>query len=443
VLDDTHAPDLRSWVESANDPATDFPIQNLPFGVFKRAVTAGAPRVGVAIGDQIVDVAAWAALDEQFVGDAARAVAACVSPTLNSLMALGRDPLRALRQALSRFLRERSVAPDGTRKLGSEMLVPMRDAELLVPAAIGDYTDFYASIHHATNVGGMFRPDNPLLPNYKWVPIGYHGRASSIVASGTPVRRPVGQSRDGAEGAPVFAATRRLDYELEVGAFIGRGNVLGASYAIGEAEEHLFGLCLVNDWSARDIQAWEYQPLGPFLAKSFATTVSPWVVTADALEPFRTPAYARPAGDPAPLPYLSSPKDTNSGGFEISLDVLLTSPQMRDAGLEPFRVSTGSFANMYWTIAQLLTHHASNGCNLRPGDLLASGTVSGPEKESRGCLLERTWRGSEPLELPTGETRAFLHDGDEVVLRGYCERTGARRIGFGECRGRVLPAIER
>jgi fumarylacetoacetase len=441
VLDDTHAPDLRSWVESANDPATDFPIQNLPFGVFKRTGTT-APRVGAAIGDHVVDVVAWAA-HEPLVGDAARAVAACASPTLNSLMALGREPLRALRHALSRSLREASGAPDATRKLGSEMLVPMRDAELLVPAAIGDYTDFYASIHHATNVGSMFRPDNPLLPNYKWVPIGYHGRASSIVASGTPVRRPAGQSRDAAEGAPVFGATRRLDYELEVGAFVGRGNALGTSFAIGEAEEHLFGLCLVNDWSARDIQAWEYQPLGPFLAKSFATTVSPWVVTADALEPFRTPAYARPAGDPAPLPYLSSPTDTTSGGFGISLEVFLTSPQMRDAGLEPFRVSAGSFENMYWTIAQLLTHHASNGCNLRPGDLLASGTVSGPEKESRGCLLERTWRGSEPLALPTGETRAFLHDGDEVVLLGYCERPGARRIGFGECRGRVLAAIER
>jgi fumarylacetoacetase len=306
-----------------------------------------------------------------------------------------------------------------------------------LPARIGDYSDFYASIHHATNVGSMFRPDNPLLPNYKWIPIGYHGRASSIVASGTPVHRPRGQTRDGNEGPPVVGPTRRLDYELELGVFIGRGNTRGSTISIEEAEEHMFGVCLVNDWSARDIQAWEYQPLGPFLAKSFETTVSPWVVTLDALAPFRTQAYERSREDPAPLSYLDSLENTNNGGFAITLEVVLSSQQMRAEGREPFRVSRGGFAEMYWTLAQLVTHHASNGCDLRPGDLLASGTISGPTEESRGCLLERTWRGSEPLQLPTGETRAFLSDGDEVTMRGYCERAGYRRIGLGECVGRI------
>jgi fumarylacetoacetase len=282
----------------------------------------------------------------------------------------------------------------------------------------------------------MFRPDNPLLPNYKWVPIGYHGRASSIVISGTPVRRPSGQTKDG-EGPPVFGPSRRLDYELEMGVFVGAGNRQGEAIAIDAAESHVFGLCLVNDWSARDIQTWEYQPLGPFLAKSFATTVSPWVVTLDALAPYRAPSFTRAASDPAPLPYLSSPDDANSGGIAIALEVLVASSQMRQRGLAPMRVSRGSFTEMYWTIAQLVTHHASNGCNLRPGDLLASGTVSGSARESRGCLLERTWRGTEPLELPTGETRAFLQDGDEVIMRAWCEAAGRPRIGFGECRGIV------
>jgi len=310
----------------------------------------------------------------------------------------------------------------------------------LLPARIGDYTDFYASIDHATNVGSMFRPDNPLLPNYKWIPIGYHGRSSSIVVSGTDVRRPVGQTRDAADGPPAFGPTRRLDYELEIGALIATGNSRGSSIAIDHAERHVFGLCLVNDWSARDIQAWEYQPLGPFLAKNFATSLSPWVVTLDALEPFRARAYPRPADDPAPLPYLFSQANTNAGGFDITLEVFLASSRMREQGVEPLRVSAGNFVDMYWTMAQLVTHHTSNGCNLRAGDLLASGTVSGPTKESRGCLLERTWRGTEPLQLPTEETRKFLEDGDEVILRGFCERSGHPRIGFGECRGRILPA---
>jgi fumarylacetoacetase len=357
-------------------------------------------------------------------------------------MALGRSVARDLRGELSRLLRANSVESGRARSDASTILVRAREAELLLPVTIGDYTDFYASIHHATNVGSMFRPDNPLLPNYKWVPIGYHGRASSIVVSGTPIVRPWGQTRDGNEGAPKFAPSQRLDYELEIGAFIGTGNALGAPIPIGRADEHVFGLCLVNDWSARDIQAWEYQPLGPFLAKNFGTSISPWVVTLDALEPFRVAAEPRASGDPQPLPYLAF--DANvSDAFDISLEVSLTTSKMRETGVPAWRVSAGSFTDMYWTIAQLVAHHASNGCNLQPGDLLASGTVSGAPKESRGCLLERTWRGTEPLQLPSGETRAFLQDGDEVTMRGFCERSGFRRIGFGECVGRVMPAVDR
>ena len=440
-LDHTHDPSLQSWVESANDPAADFPIQNLPFGVFKRRGPDASPRIGVAIGEEILDVAACAdagLIDERFVD----AVEACRAPKLNELMALGRAVARDLRGALSRLLRADSVESGRARSDATRILVRAGEAELLMPATIGDYTDFYASIHHATNVGSMFRPDNPLLPNYKWVPIGYHGRASSIVVSGTPIRRPWGQMRDGNEGAPKFAPSHRLDYELEVGAFIAAGNALGAPVSIARADEHVFGLCLVNDWSARDIQAWEYQPLGPFLAKNFGTSISPWVITLDALEPFRVAAEPRPSGDPEPLPYLSS-GDATPGAIDISLEVLLTTSKMRETGVPAWRVSAGSFTDMYWTIAQLVAHHASNGCNLQPGDLLASGTVSGATKASRGCLLERTSRGAEPLELPSGETRAFLQDGDEVAMRGICERSGFRRIGFGECVGRVLSALDR
>jgi fumarylacetoacetase len=318
--------------------------------------------------------------------------------------------------------------------------VRTNDVKLLLPAHVGDYSDFYASIHHATNVGSMFRPDNPLLPNYKWVPIGYHGRASSIVPSGTPVIRPAGQTRDGEAAVPAFGPSRRLDYEMEVGAYIGVGNVLGKPIPIAKAESHVAGLCLVNDWSARDLQTWEYQPLGPFLAKNFATTVSPWIVKLDALEPFRFPAFTRAPEDPEPLPHLRDARNQREGGFDITLDVLLRTRRMREADLPAVRVSRGSFTSMYWTVAQLVAHHASNGCNLRPGDLLASGTVSGPTKESRGCLLERTWKGTEPLELPSGETRRFLEDGDEVIMRGWCDRAGARRIGFGEAVGAITSA---
>jgi fumarylacetoacetase len=433
----THDPARTSWVESAQG-ATDFPIQNLPFGVFRRQGAEAQPRVGVAIGDQILDLGA-AGTAGGFSGRAARAAEACAAPSLNGLMALGREHWAALRAQISSLLASDSPAYRADRRLGQRLLVPMGEAELAVPVQIGDYSDFYASVYHATNVGSMFRPDNPLLPNYKWIPIGYHGRASSIVVSGTPVRRPQGQIKDLEAEAPVFGLTRALDYEMELGCYVGPGNPLGDTVPIAQANDHLFGVCLVNDWSARDIQSWEYQPLGPFLAKSFATSVSPWVVTMEALEPFRVLSFQRPSGDPAPLPYLDSPENRSRGGLDITVEVYLTSSRMREAGLQPLRLSRGTAAQLYWTLAQMLAHHASNGCNLRPGDLFATGTISGPAKASRGCLLELTWRGSEPIGLPTGETRRFLEDGDEVILRAFCERPGTARIGFGECRGLVIP----
>jgi fumarylacetoacetase len=439
-MTDANDPSLTSWVASAQAPGTDFPVQNLPFGVFRRRGTGETPRAGVAIGDQVLDLPAC--LAEGMLHDVAGApaAAACAQPSLNALMSLGRPHVTALRQAVSEALRAGAAPTRRDRDRAERVLVPQSDAELFVPAEVGDYTDFYASVHHATNVGAMFRPDQPLLPNYKWVPIGYHGRASSLVPGGAPVRRPSGQRKGPAEPAPAYGPSRMLDYELELGAFVGPGTPLGGRLDAAEAEAHLFGLCLVNDWSARDLQAWEYQPLGPFLAKSFATTVSPWVVTLDALEPFRAPAAARPEGDPAPLPYLHSPVDRARGAFDVTVEAWLRTPAMREAGAPAVRLSRGSFRDMYWTVGQLLTHHASNGCNLRPGDLLASGTISGPSREALGCLLEITRRGAEPLRLPNGESRAFLEDGDEVVLRGYCERPGAVRIGFGECAGVVLPA---
>ena len=407
TLNETHDPSLTSWVESANRTDADFPIQNLPFCTFRHK--HGGPRVGVAIGDCILDVPDY--------------------PSLNALMEAGRAALAEERLRLSRALRADNRYPP------KDLLYPMSECVLEVPAHIGDYTDFYASIFHATNVGSMFRPDNPLLPNYKYVPIGYHGRASSVIVSGTPVHRPCGQIQTG-DAPPVFGPSRQLDYECELGCFVGRGNTLSHPIPMAEIEEHMFGVCLVNDWSARDIQRWEYQPLGPFLAKSFATTISPWVVTFDALEPFRATPFARPAGDPGPLDYLNFPKDR---GIALMLEVWISSAKMRAESIAPVRLSRARFDQMYWTLGQMLAHHASNGCNLRPGDLIASGTVSGPGKDERGCLLELTWRGTEPVALPTGESRKFLEDGDEVILRGYAEREGFRRIGLGECRGTLVP----
>lgn len=434
-MNETHDPQRTSWVDSAQGHA-DFPIQNLPYGVFRRRETGGPPSVGVAIGDQVLDLGGGTDV-AGFTGLAARAGAA---PSLNPLMALGPDHWSSLRRQISALLASDSPAYRANRRLAEQILVPMADAELLLPARIGDYTDFYASPYHATNVGSMFRPDNPLLPNYKWVPIGYHGRASSIIPSGTPVRRPRGQIKPPNADTPVFAPTQALDYEIEIGCFVGPGNEVGTPVPMDRAEHHLFGLCLVNDWSARDIQTWEYQPLGPFLAKNFATTISPWVVTFDALEPYRVPAFERPAGDPSPLPYLDSPDNRRRGGIDVKVEVLLTTARMRKEGLPPHRLSLGTMAELYWTLAQMFTHHTSNGCNLQPGDLFASGTISGPGKDARGCMLELTWRGSEPLTLPTGETRKFLEDGDEVIMRGYCEGPGTARIGFGECRGFIVAA---
>jgi fumarylacetoacetase len=439
VLDETHELNVQSWVESANVVGSDFPIQNLPFGVFRLRVEGADARVGVAIGDSILDLKGT--LSEGLLADKSvqPAANACAIDSLNPLMALGAGPRRALRHRIYALLRQDASSSD--RLAASRHLLAQADVEMLLPAHVGDYTDFYASIFHATNIGKLFRPDNPLLPNYKYIPIGYHGRASSLIASGMRVRRPCGQTRDAASSdAPKFGPTKALDYELEVAFFVGTGNSLGETIPIAEAEEHIFGVCLLNDWSARDIQAWEYQPLGPFLAKSFATSLSPWVVTMEALAPFRTGAFARGDGDPTPLPYLFDESDQRYGGLDLWLEVALLSPQMREAGMAPMVLGRSNFHDLYWTMAQMLTHHASNGCNLRAGDLLASGTVSGAERTARGCLLELTSRGKDPVTLPTGEQRKFLEDGDEVILRGFCEREGFRRIGLGNCRGLILPA---
>ena len=434
-LNSTHDARRHSWVKSALDPTGDFPLQNLPYGVFQ-AASDPTPRIGVAIGDQVFDLAAAAAagLLPDAVTTASRA------PTLNALMALGSPAWSALRTRLSDLLGADTCPAGPLRDAAAGCLIPQAEVTMLLPAHVGDYTDFYASAFHATNVGALFRPDSPLLPNYKWIPVGYHGRVSSLVVSGTAVRRPQGQVKPVDSAAPVFTACQQLDYELELAAYVGPGNSLGSPLLIAGAEDHIFGVSLLNDWSARDIQSWEYQPLGPFLAKNFATSLSPWIVTRDALAPFRRPALARPPEDPAPLSYLSDPANQAHGGIDLTLEVHLLTPALRRAGAAPHRLSRGNFSTMYWTLAQLLTHHASNGCNLLPGDLLGSGTVSGPEKSSRGCLLELTARGREPLILPNGESRGFLHDGDEVILRGYAEHPGARRIGLGECRGVVLPA---
>ena len=438
-INETHDQNLKSWIESANAPDTDFPIQNLPFCVFGNKADFESIRIGVVIGDKVLDITdgydkkifekhgwqvAMSAFDHSFLS--------------SELMEDGQEELSSFRRRLIEIFRE--DVDDKTRRTVESCLVSVSDAMFLVPSKIGDYTDFYCSIFHATNVGAMFRPDNPLLPNYKYIPIGYHGRASSIVVSGTDVKRPKGQNRADADAPPVFIPAKNLDYEMEVGFFVGKGNQLGESIPIESAEEHIFGLCLVNDWSARDIQAWEYQPLGPFLAKNFATTISPFVVTMEALAPFRVPAFEREEGDPQPLDYLNGETNRQSGGFDIKLEVYIQTPKMRDENSAPFLLSRSNMKDLYWTIGQMLTHHASNGCNLQTGDLMATGTVSGKGKDERGCLLELTWRGKEPIQLPNGEERRFLEDGDEIIMKGFCEREGFRRIGFGECRGRILPA---
>jgi fumarylacetoacetase len=432
-LNETHNPALRSWVTSANQVGTDFPIQNLPFGVFRRAGSDAPLHIGVAIGDQILDLSAAGGAGV-FAGLPAALREAIAGTSLNALMGLGQAAWSELRLALSRALR--TNAPEAASL--ADALVAQAQAEYALPARIGDYTDFYTSIHHATAVGKLFRPDEPLLPNYKWVPIGYHGRASSIAVSGQQFRRPVGQTRAPGAAEPAFGPCKRLDYELEIGIFMGTGNTLGEAIAVGQAEKAVFGLCLLNDWSARDLQAWEYQPLGPFLAKNFASTISPWVVTLEALAPYRT-GWSRDAADPQPLPYLDAPALRESGAFDIQLEVLIQSAAMRDAGSSAAQVSLSNFRHSYWTVSQLVAHHTVNGCNLQPGDLLGSGTQSGPNADEAGSLLELTAGGKQTITLG-GETRTFLEDGDSVVMRGWAEAAGRPRIGFGEVVGTVLPA---
>jgi len=433
-LDSTHAPELNSWVESANAADTDFPVQNLPYGRFKRLGVEEPVRVGVAIGDQVLDLrlaselCPWSdavshLLDPMAAGD------------LAAFMAMGRPAWRLMREALSTAL-----AADS--KLGpflESCLLPQSEAQMLMPCEIGDYTDFYTSIHHATAVGKLFRPDNPLLPNYEWVPIGYHGRSSAIVVSGQPVRRPFGQIKTVDAAEPKVQPSRRLDFELELGALVGTGNALGERIGIDKAEDHLFGLVLFNDWSARDIQPWEYQPLGPFLSKNFGSTVSPWVVTMEALLPFRQP-FTRAAGQPQPLPYLDSAHNRDAGALNIGLEVWLQTAAMHKAGQPGQRLTQSNYDSAYWTLAQLVAHHTLGGCNLRTGDLFGTGTLSGPGPGQGGSMLELSSAGQHPIQLPGGEQRSFLEDGDTVILRGACVADGARRIGFGDCRGTVLPA---
>lgn len=442
-IDETHNPELKSWVESANDPATDFPIQNLPFGVFTLADETAdedgsyePERLGVAIGDQILDVTA--ALDAELLKLAPATEALLCTGRLDDLLAASSRQWSHVRKTISRFLRDDNKDMAGQDKAQALCMIPMEEAVMHRPVEmIGDYTDFYASIHHATNVGSMFRPDNPLLPNYKHVPIGYHGRASSIVVDGTPIRRPMGQLRPDDNAPPIFGPVKLLDYEMELGVFVGHGNAMGERIDMKEAGENIFGMVIVNDWSARDVQKWEYQPLGPFNAKNFGTTISPWVVTMDALGPFRLPGPPRVNDDPQPLDYL---KPADDFGLNINVEVLIRSAAMREKNMPAHSISRGNFRDMYWTIAQMLVHHTSTGCNLQPGDLIASGTVSNTSEDSRGCLLERTWRGQNPIQLPDGTERKFLQDGDEVIMRAWCERDGYRRIGFGECRGIIEPA---
>lgn len=455
AIDETHDPNLKSWVESANDPQSDFPIQNLPWCQVLRNDEAQTLETGVRIGNCVV------ILDELDDAEMLEGTGWIYGADVDSISELAPADRNIIRKRLSQLLSADCPDLRDHTELRKRALIEFRGdiSEqgdiLMLPVFPHDYTDFYASINHATNVGSMFRPDNPLLPNYKHIPIGYHGRASSIVPSGTPIKRPVGQQAPSEEGgSPAFGPCKLLDYEMEMGAIIGRGNELGDSITIEEAEDHILGMCILNDWSARDLQKWEYVPLGPFLAKNFASTVSPYIVTMEALAPFRCPVATRAEGDPSPLPYMMNEQNQKQGGFDITLEVWIASAKMREQGLEPIRLSKGNFKDMYWTLAQMVTHHTVNGCNLNPGDLLGSGTVSGTTRDSRGSLLELTWDGDPfaeppvlvpgtqrtPIKLPTGEERRFIGDGDEIIMKAYCEREGYRRIGFGECRGIIEPA---
>lgn len=432
-LNETHQVQLTSRVASANTTDSEFPIQNLPFAIFRRQGSQESFRGGVAIGDEVVDLKALAE-KAYFSGEAQEALTAATQPKLNALMALSPKHWSALRLALSRLLREGATEPlDG-------ILVPQAEAEYDVPATIGDYTDFYTSVYHATNIGKLFRPDNPLMPNYKWIPIGYHGRSSSIVISGKDFKRPKGQTKAPDADTPRFGPCQRLDYELELGVYTGGANSLGEPIVLDEAENHIFGLCVFNDWSARDIQAWEYQPLGPFLAKNFASHVSPWVVTLEALAPYRV-AFERPAEDPKPLPYLDSEANRKQGAVDIEMTILLETEKMRQSGETPFCLGTSNYRYAYWTLAQMVTHHTVNGCNLQPGDLLGTGTLSGPDDSTQtGALIELTRGGREPVTLPNGESRTFLEDGDKVIMKAWSQRDGLARVGFGTVEATVLPA---
>lgn len=431
-LNETHDVNLRSWVSAANEADCDFPIQNLPFAVFRRKGSDEAFRGGVAIGDQVVDMARVAE-QNLLTGECAEAAAACAESTLNRFMSMGQEYASALRLALSMALRE------GADRALENCLIPMDQVEYDLPAVIGDYTDFYTSIHHATSVGKLFRPDNPLLPNYKWVPIGYHGRSSSIGVSGQEFRRPKGQTKAPDAAEPSFGPCKRLDYELEMGIYIGKGNAMGDAIELDQADEHVFGFCLFNDWSARDIQAWEYQPLGPFLAKNFASTVSPWIVTLEALAPYRA-AWTRDENDPQPMPYLESDANRAAGAFDIELEVLIETPKMKAEGTPAQPVSLSNFRHSYWTVAQMVAHHTVNGCNMKPGDFFGSGTQSGPEHKEAGSLLELSNGGKQPITLANGEQRTFLEDGDTIIMKGWCVKEGAARIGFGHVASTVLPA---
>jgi len=437
MIDRSHAPTRRSWVASANRHP-DFPIQNLPFGVFTPG--SGRPRGGIAIGDEIFDIAVALKLG-LFNGVAARAAETACGGTLNSFFALGSDARSALRHAAGDILDAEGKDRARIEGLRADFIHSAAGCRLELPAQVGDYTDFFAGIHHATNAGKLFRPDNPLLPNYKHLPVGYHGRASSIVSSGTPVRRPSGQRKAASEQTPSFGPSRSLDFELELGVWIGPGNELGSPIAVTNAADHIAGFCLLNDWSARDIQAFEYQPLGPFLGKSFCTTISPWVVTPEALAPFRAAQPRRPPEDPTPLPYLLDQSDQAAGALDINLEVFLWSQGLQSGGLPPHRLSASNARHLYWTVAQLVAHHSCGGCNLRPGDLFGTGTISSEAQDGLGSLLEISAGGRRAVELASGEARRFLEDGDTIIMRAHCRRDGFATIGFGECRGTIAPAL--
>ncbi|WP_297821530.1 fumarylacetoacetase [uncultured Paraglaciecola sp.] len=433
MINETHDIDLTSWVSSANSDS-DFPIQNLPFSIFKRKGQEEALRGGVAIGNNVLDLAAVAKMN-LFSGSAQTALEAASQTTLNALMNLGVEANSALRLALSKALRTDSPLQNTL----TPILIAQDEIEFGMPCQIGDYTDFYTSLYHATAIGKLFRPDNPLLPNYKWIPIGYHGRSSTIGISGQTFHRPVGQTKAPDATEPSFGPCKRLDYELEMGLFVGKSTQMGELINIENAEKHLFGVCIFNDWSARDIQAWEYQPLGPFLAKSFASTISPWIVTMEALAPYRS-NFKRPKTDPQPLPHLSSEQNTQNGGLDIDLSCFIQTQAMFENKQPMAQLSKSNFKYSYWTPAQLITHHASNGCAMRSGDLLGSGTQSGPTYEEAGSLIELSKGGKTPIDLPNGEKRTFLEDGDSIIMRASCSKEGAVRIGFGEVVATVLPA---